>query len=79
MLPGQKYSIVTAIAAGAAYCNAPPLIPQGQKRKMFLTAENFWNYFFAQKKAPDFFGRVAMYNVQLDKQEVVIYNDLFWK
>ena len=34
ILPGQEYSIVTAIAAGGAYCNAPPLIPQVQKRKM---------------------------------------------
>jgi len=41
ILPGQEYSIVTAIAAGVVYCNAPPLIPQGQKRKMFLTAEIF--------------------------------------
>ena len=41
ILPGQEYSIVTAIAARGAYCNAPPLIPQGQKRKMFLTAEIF--------------------------------------
>lgn len=38
----QKNSgVVAAIAAGVAYCNAPSLIPQGQKRKMFLTAENF--------------------------------------
>ena len=41
ILPGQEYSIVTAIAAGRAYCNAPPWIPQGQKRKMFLTAKIF--------------------------------------
>ncbi len=41
ILPGQEYSIITAIAAGQAYCNAPPLISQGQKRKMFLTAKNF--------------------------------------
>ena len=41
ILPGQEYSIVTAIAAGVVYCNAPPLIPQDQKRKMFLTAKNF--------------------------------------
>ena len=46
ILPGQEYSIVTAIAAGVAYCNAPPLIPQGQKRKMFLTAEIFLKLFF---------------------------------
>ena len=38
----QKNSgVVAAIAARGAYCNAPPLIPQGQKRKMFLTAEIF--------------------------------------
>ena len=53
ILPGQEYSIVTAIAAGRAYCNAPPLIPQGQKCKMFLTAENFLKLFFSQKKPPD--------------------------
>ena len=39
-------SIVTAIAAGVAYCNAPPLIPQGQKRKMFLTAKKFFEIIF---------------------------------
>ncbi len=37
----KNSGIVTAIAAGQAYCNAPPLIPQGQKRKMFLTAKIF--------------------------------------
>ena len=46
ILPGQEYSIVTAIAAGGAYCNAPSLIPQGQKRKMFLMAEKFLKLFF---------------------------------
>ena len=30
-----------------------------------------------RKSHPTFYGRVAVYNVQLDKQEVVIYNDLF--
>ena len=59
ILPGQEYSIVTAIAAGQAYCNAPPLISQGQKRKMFLTAKKFLKLFFDTKKPPDFFGRVA--------------------
>ena len=54
ILPGQEYSIVTAIAAGRAYCNAPPLIPQGQKRKMFLTAENFLKLFFDTEKATRF-------------------------
>ena len=54
ILPGQEYSIVTAIAAGRAYCNAPPLIPQGQKRKMFLIAEIFLKLFLTQKKPPDF-------------------------
>ena len=39
-------SIVTAIAAGQAYCNAPPLISQGQKRKMFLTAKKFFKIIF---------------------------------
>ena len=51
ILPGQEYSIVTAIAAGGAYCNAPPLIPQGQKRKMFLMAEIFLKIFFGTEKA----------------------------
>ena len=46
ILPGQEYSIVTAIAARVAYCNAPPLIPQGQKSKMFLMAENFFEIIF---------------------------------
>ena len=41
ILPGQEYSIVTAIAVGRTYCNAPPLIPQGQKHKMFPIAEIF--------------------------------------
>ena len=41
ILPGQEYSIVAAIATRGAYCNAPPLIPQGQKRKMFLIAKKF--------------------------------------
>ena len=27
----------------------------------------FLNYFLTQKKPPDFYGQVAMYNVQLDK------------
>ena len=51
ILPGQEYSIVTAIAVGRAYCNAPPLIPQGQKRKMFLITENFLKLFFDTEKA----------------------------
>ena len=51
ILPGQEYSIVTAIAAGRAYCNAHPLIPQGQKRKMFLTAEIFLKLLFCAEKA----------------------------
>ena len=55
ILPGQEYSIVTAIAAGRAYCNAPPLIPQGQKRKMFLTAENFLKIFFDTEKTTRLF------------------------
>ena len=47
----QKNSgVVAAIAAGVAYCNAPPLIPQGQKRKMFLMAENFLKVFFDTEK-----------------------------
>ena len=55
ILPGQEYSIVTAIAAGRAYCNAPPLIPQGQKRKMFLIAEIFLKLFFDTEKATRLF------------------------
>ena len=55
ILPGQEYSIVTAIAAGVAYCNAPPLIPQGQKRKMFLTAKIFLKLFFDTEKATRLF------------------------
>lgn len=55
ILPGQEYSIVTAIAAGVAYCNAPPLIPQGQKRKMFLIAEIFLKLFFDTEKATRLF------------------------
>lgn len=55
ILPGQEYSIVTAIAAGRAYCNAPPLIPQGQKRKMFLTANIFLKLFFDTEKATRLF------------------------
>ena len=55
ILPGQEYSIVTAIAAGVAYCNAPPLIPQGQKRKMFLTAKKFLKLFFDTEKATRLF------------------------
>ena len=51
ILPGQEYSIVTAIAAGGTYCNVPLLIPQGQKRKMFLTAEIFLKLFFDTEKA----------------------------
>ena len=51
ILPGQEYSIVTAIAAGVAYCNAPSSIPQGQKRKMFLMAEIFLKIFFDIEKA----------------------------
>ena len=50
ILPGQEYSIVTAIAARGTYCNAPPLIPQGQKRKMFLMAEKFLKLFFDTEK-----------------------------
>ena len=50
ILPGQEYSIVTAIAAGVAYCNAPPLIPQGQKRKMFPIAKKFLKIFFDTEK-----------------------------
>lgn len=53
ILPGQEYSIVTAIAAGGTYYNVPLLIPQGQKRKMFPIAEIFLKLFFAQKKPPD--------------------------
>lgn len=55
ILPGQEYSIVTAIAAGQAYCNAPPLISQGQKRKMFLTAKKFLKLFFDTEKATRLF------------------------
>ena len=55
ILPGQEYSIVTAIVAGQAYCNAPPLIPQGQKRKMFLTANIFLKLFFDTEKATRLF------------------------
>ena len=55
ILPGQGYSIVTAIAAGRAYCNAPPLIPQGQKRKMFLTAKKILKIFFGTEKATRLF------------------------
>ena len=55
ILPGQEYSIVTAIAVGRAYCNAPPLIPQGQKRKMFLIAEIFLKLFFDTEKATRLF------------------------
>ena len=55
ILPGQEYSIVTAIAAGVAYCNAPPLMPQGQKRKMFLIAEIFLKLFFDTEKATRLF------------------------
>ena len=55
ILPGQEYSIVTAIAVGGAYCNAPPLIPQGQKRKMFLTAEIFLKLFLDTEKATRLF------------------------
>ena len=55
ILPGQEYSIVTAIAAGGTYCNVPLLIPQGQKRKMFLIAENFLKLFFYTEKATRLF------------------------
>ena len=55
ILPGQEYSIVTAIAAGGTYCNVPLLIPQGQKRKMFLTAEIFLKLFFDTEKATRLF------------------------
>ena len=52
----QKNSgVVTAIAAGRAYCNAPPLIPQGQKRKMFLITEIFLKLFFCTEKATRLF------------------------
>lgn len=56
ILPGQEYSIVTAIAAGVAYCNAPSLIPQGQKRKMFPIAEIFLKLFFCTEKATRLFA-----------------------
>ena len=55
ILPGQEYSIVTAIAAGVAYCNAPPLIPQGQKRKMLPIAKKFLKIFFDTEKATRLF------------------------
>ena len=55
ILPGQEYSIVTAIAAGGTYYNVPLLIPQGQKRKMFLTAEIFLKLFFDTEKATRLF------------------------
>ena len=66
ILPGQGYSIVTAIAAGRAYCNAPPLIPQGQKCKMFLTAEIFLKLFFDTEKAtrPFSVGWLCAYDVK---------------
>ena len=52
----QKNSgVVAAIAAGRAYCNAPPLIPQGQKHKMFLIAEIFLKLFFCTEKATRLF------------------------
>ena len=51
ILPGQGYSIVTEIAVGRTYCNVPPLIPQGQKCKMFLIAEIFLKLFFCTEKA----------------------------
>lgn len=51
ILPGQEYSIVTAIAAGGTYYNVPLLIPQGQKRKMFPIAEIFLKLFFCTEKA----------------------------
>ena len=66
ILPGQEYSIVTAIAAGRAYCNAPPLIPQGQKRQMFLIAEIFLKLFFDTEKATRLFtvGWLCFYDVK---------------
>ena len=67
ILPGQEYSIVTAIAVGRAYCNAPPLIPQGQKRKMFLITENFLKLFFCTEKATRLFrsGGCLLYFVRI--------------
>lgn len=56
ILPGQEYSIVTAIAAGRAYCNAPLLIPQGQKGKMFPIAKKFLKIFFDTEKATRLFA-----------------------
>lgn len=66
ILPGQEYSIVTAIAAGGTYCNVPLLIPQGQKRKMFLTAEIFLKLFFDTEKATRLFtvGWLCFYDVK---------------
>ena len=51
----KVFRVVAAIAAGVAYCNAPPLIPQGQKRKMFLTAEIFLKLFLDTEKATRLF------------------------
>ena len=41
-------------------------------------SRNFFEITFRHRKShPTVKSRVAGYNVQLDKQEVVIYNDLF--
>ena len=69
ILPGQEYSIVTAMAAGGVYCNAPPLIPQGQKRKMFLIAKKFEKIFQHGKSHPTFsVGWLCVYDVKLTNQ-----------
>ena len=68
ILPGQEYSIVTAIAAGVAYCNAPPWIPQGQKRKMFLMAEKFLKLFFDIETATRLFRSGGGANRLLSRQ-----------
>ncbi len=56
-----------------------PLIdtPRSETQNVPDSRKFFENIFLHRKSHPTFYGRVVVYNVWLDKQEVVIYNDLF--
>ena len=62
ILPGQEYSIVTAIAAGRAYCNAPPLIPPRSETQNVPDSRNFFEITFRHRKShPTVKSRVALH------------------
>ena len=45
-------ALLVAVASVFFFCFArPPLIPQGEKRKMFLTPENFYKKFLRRQKS----------------------------